>query len=407
MAQREKKGASGALTSTDLGPSPDLLDWLYGLVRDGLCVPLDGDRYRLRLTQAALARHMGLSPGSGTLSRRLRELSACGVVLSRRPLVFRLPLATRSATHPVPSTAGNSPALLAELTSLCAEAIRSRSDDVVLAALGCLEHALLGIALSAKPARDQRGFSSSIFSTDFSTDCADDPANIRPIGQPCDVARPDVAAVRSGRCSVPPGPLTGAVDDGRSVEVFRAIEPLVAICNRLGLPGVTNPRGLLHAVAAVGIDDLHCGARLIAQQLQANVPLRSPVGVLVALARRGELCGVAALERRAVSAPHPRETGPQHAGKTIDGSSRDAVDEHGDVLAVERDDPWWEELSRLERDDPSALCRLTGDTQPWLAKLRAYTRSLPGASGEDSGLPAQAADGGSHGSDAVPFPYEP
>jgi hypothetical protein len=380
-------------TGTDHGPPPELLDWLRGLVQDGLCLPLDGGRYRLRLSQAALARHMGLSPGAGTLSRRLRALTDCGVVLSRRPLVFRLPDVTRATPQIESSTVQTDVDLLTRLTALCTQAVASRSDDVVLAALGCLAQALRGPAPLADSARGQRG-SSSIVSTDFTTDCA----------------TVTTAATTSARSPLPSTtsaspPAPSIIDPARAAEVFGAIEPLLAVCDRLGLPGVTNPRGLLHAVMDVERNDLEHGARLIADQLRANVPLRSPVGVLIALARRGDLCGVASLGRDPGSAPDPRRTEPYPGATTesADGAER------GEDQQPEVADPWWAELTRLERDDPAALCRLTGDAQPWLAKLRAYTRAAAAPAQPRSasalavsGRHAAEADGDQHDLDPVP-----
>lgn len=407
MAEPAGKGTATATTTarTDPGPPPELLDWLHGLIRDGLCLPLEGGRYRLRLSQASLARHMGLSPGAGTLSRRLRVLADCGVVLSRRPLVFRLPTAAAPTLHSVPSTLPTGADLLARLTALCAQAIASRSDDVALAALGCLAQAMRAPAPFADPARDQRG-SPSIFSTDFSTDFPADVAtdvSVEPTPDcsPSTDARPNPSS--------PPAALS-RVDPASVAEVFAAIEPLLATCDRLGLPGVTNPRGLLHAVVGVDRDDLETGARLIAEQLRANVPLRSPVGVLIALARRGDLAGVAALDRASASALDPRRTEPCPDTIDVSAGSVGRVDDQQTGTV----DLWWEELTRLERDDPSALCRLTGDTQPWLAKLRAYTKTHPAPvrsrhapTPEDSGRPAAATDGAGHGFDPDPLPCDP
>lgn len=352
-----------------LSISPAHLDWLVGLVDQGLCLALGQQRYRLRLSQAALARHMGMSPGSGTLSRRLRELTAAGVVLSRRPLVFHIPVTNPNGRSGEPSSrpavqvgsqlashvaSASADSRVATLLDLCSEAMATRSDDIVLAALGCLNLALSARGLGADWARVSRKPSSNFSNLTSSRG----PGADYPTPVPASLAPVSIGATGS------------RLDAHRSTEVLHAIEPLLAMCRRLGLPGVTNPHGLLAAVSDVTLDDLHQGACLIAEQLSQNVPLRSPVGVLIALARRGELAGLSQFALRPPTQQPPLDR---------------ALSPIPEVASLpDVTDPWWEELSRLEREDPAALCHLTGDAEPWLAKIRAYpspVRAAPSGPG--------------------------
>ncbi len=349
--------------------SPAHLDWLVGLVDQGLCLALGQQRYRLRLSQAALARHMGMSPGSGTLSRRLRELADAGVVLSRRPLVFHIPVSDPDSrtgappTRPAMQTEGqpashvasaSSDSQVATLLVLCSEAMATRSDDIVLAALGCLN-----LALSARGSGADRARISHESSSNFSNSTSAPESGAE---YPTPASLAPVAVVTAG----------SHLDAPRTAEVLHAIEPLLIACRRLGLPGVTNPHGLLAAVSNTALDDLHQGACMIAEQLSQNVPLRSPVGVLIALARRGELAGLSEFALRPPVQQLPLD-------RALPTSSEPAS--LPDVT-----DPWWEELSRLEREDPAALCHITGDSEPWMAKIRAYPRTVRAAASGPGGV---------------------
>jgi len=300
-----RAGASTPATGADPpARSGNLTRWAVELALSDRCRSLSDGRYQLRLSQSELARQLGLSPGSGSISRRLNALERLGLLASRRPVIIDLsslepfpgPGTSGEAAHPsgtspeAPPPAGpDAPSGLAEgLLTLTRDLLGCGRDDLVPVALECLRLAM--VARNAAPEGSEsapmwRGSSvprasslSSPLSSARTSSRASSPA--APPGGPDPAAVAAVPAAVGRR--MPPEPVPPQ-------EVMALLTPLLEECSRRGLPGVTGPTGLFAAFADCDAADIRRGVELVCRQLAVGVPLRSPVGVLAHLARRGDL----------------------------------------------------------------------------------------------------------------------
>jgi hypothetical protein len=77
-------------------------------------------------------------------------------------------------------------------------------------------------------------------------------------------------------------PVRAIADDDEDLDEL--VAPLVELCERLHLVGVTNRSRLRRALSRFQADQIRYAVRLICTQVRAGVPIRSPVGLLVRLA---------------------------------------------------------------------------------------------------------------------------
>lgn len=277
------------------GPPSVQIRWLRDLAHSGLCRRMPDGSFQLAVSQADLARTTGMSGSSGTLSRRLTSLDRTGLISYRRPLTFRLPeeepnrqpaqklrseICAPSAQRPsIPEN------VLGDLVALCSVAVSTRSDDVVLEAFAILGRALELSGTCSYPTSptehadlqehvQHRVQDGANYLTDFSTNCS-----------------PTAAQSAVNRASSPVSSHDPATTD-RYSDILDALAPLTQACARAGLPGVTNPVGLVRCLAGVSCQDVRQGALLVAAQLAQGKIFQSPVGVVVGLARKGYLQGL-------------------------------------------------------------------------------------------------------------------
>jgi hypothetical protein len=110
------------------------------------------------------------------------------------------------------------------------------------------------------------------------------PSKIRELRRPQDVSDSQEGrssgqtARRSARTSRT-GPLDRVDED-----LDELVAPLVELCERLHLVGVTNRSRLRRALSSFEADQIRHAVRLIYTQVRAGVSFRSPVGLLVRLA---------------------------------------------------------------------------------------------------------------------------
>lgn len=260
--------------------SPSLTNWARGLPATGIFEELAPGRYRLTVSQSALAEKLGYRPGSGALSRRLQRLEDAGVLLSRRPFVIDLGRLDPTREEPLPRSGPQPPPALAgpPATTLAGEGLllqlleRAIDHQMEVLALRLLEE-ILPIARnraaspavprgvgeeSARFAPSTRSFESSVHRQGSST-----------------------LASHARNARTQPGvPRTAA--DMRNV-----LGPLLDECALRGIPGITNMPGLLSAAAGSSDQEIVDTAEQILIQLRNGASIHSPVGLLsTALAER-------------------------------------------------------------------------------------------------------------------------
>ena len=291
--------------------SPALASWVRALPSTGLFESLGEGRFRLRVSQAQLAETLGYTSGAGALSRRLKRLEQAGVVLTRRPLVIVLPdeddgltraspgvdtaskvpdprprSSTRSAT-PGGSVDGSVDGALWDLLQYCL------AERLELLGARVLDLLFLdrpgGAPQQESPsatARAARGASSTgpVFTRRARGFEYENPRRSRDLRNSVqtDVYLSD--APRAAR----------AERAGRSLgELQPLLTPLHTECAGRGLPGATNMPGLLAALERLDDDEVARGVSFVVHQIRSGVDVRSPFGLLAALAARGSLSDVA------------------------------------------------------------------------------------------------------------------
>ena len=337
--------------------------WVEQLVGSGLCRPLGGNLFELACSQAELARHLGCSPGSGSVSKRLTSLEKAGLLYSRTPVVFALDRGSGSTptltTHD-PST-GCGPVLPhpsiqqdrhEEPTAVCGTADRVGFAVMLLARILDDDRAdlldpvidtltrLLGGPPEAGSAGDApdlpetapqhvshfrsvpsltSSLTSSLPTTSVPTSSLPSratslfPSSLTGLpGQP--VPAPVLPVQPSGRTADAPGPPPRKGgrrpsarlprDDATRLQV---LAPLLEECARRGLPGVSSPSGLLEAFEGYDVEEIERGVTFLRAQLAAHAPLHSPVGLLAHMARTGDLAllGEVPLPATAPTGPGP------------------------------------------------------------------------------------------------------
>jgi hypothetical protein len=91
---------------------------------------------------------------------------------------------------------------------------------------------------------------------------------------------------------------TGNDDEAASERIDQALEPLLELCNRGHLVGVTNRQRLHHALSSYQPDQVEHAIRLLCTQLRTGAPIRSPIGLLVRLAEQHHTTYFPTHERR-------------------------------------------------------------------------------------------------------------
>jgi hypothetical protein len=254
-----------------------------------------------------LARRVGLS--SGTVGYHLRILGPA--VLRRRPLTFDLGALGHEDSCGLPVGRGRGGGRSAEDTV-----------DDLLAAVTALQVAVAGLvelvtrllvaSASLNPIERPA-------SADDGRFVARAPRAIAPRSRASSKSVPDdvpesshslteLAARSDARETRDDGRATVLDDD----ELDELLAPLVALCDRLDLVGVTNRVRLRAALQPYGRDQVTHAVGLLTRQLQARAPIRSPVGLLVRLAEQRDLAyfpAIASPQRLAGEQPAPESTG--------------------------------------------------------------------------------------------------
>ena len=271
--------------------SPALASWVRALPSTGLFEALGDGRFRLRVSQSQLADALGYTSGAGALSRRLQRLEAVGVVVSRRPLVIALP-----EEEPIARSSGATSVVVTSHVPAPVLAPVSRSEDALLRDLlqRCVDDRLEILG-------------SRVLDLLFPDRCAAS----SPAGPPSSREQDSPRAARvSARVSpMPSGDLRNSVQTdiylsgaeraqsarrtyraGRSIgDLQRLLHQLLVECSARGLPGVSNLPGLLAALDHLDDDEVTKGAAFVVNQIRSGVEVRSPFGLLAALAARGSL----------------------------------------------------------------------------------------------------------------------
>jgi hypothetical protein len=282
--------------------SPALASWVRSLPSTGLFEPLGEGRFRLRVSQTRLAEELGYNGRSGALSRRFKRLETAGVLISRRPLVLRLdeetplPVSTdisprrvsvpraggglEVADPPVPVSGDERTTVLWSLLERCLddrlEIIGSRVLDLLFSPPA--EPAPTGdvpAAGTGDPARVERADARSF--------PRGGPRVTRDLENSVQTAIYLSPAQRAERAH-------GAIRAERTVpELRQLLTPLLVECTSRGLPGVSNMPGLLAAVEQLDDEEVARGVAFVVHQIRSGIDVRSPFGLLAALASRGSL----------------------------------------------------------------------------------------------------------------------
>jgi hypothetical protein len=93
-----------------------------------------------------------------------------------------------------------------------------------------------------------------------------------------------------------------------------ALAPLLSECQIRSLPGVTNPAGLLKALEGTTMSEVRAGVGVVLERLRHNQPVRSPIGLLATMARRGHLRSLAADTDMAERPSEEFQAAPQASG---------------------------------------------------------------------------------------------
>jgi hypothetical protein len=284
-----------------------------------------------------LAQDHGLSPG--TVQSRLRELDAHGVRCSARPTVIdparldELLSPTESTTPlPQPGPRPRDPDLAApgsqvddqtsRLLSLAAELTAADPSMVDLAA-EIARRALTSLAEAlpspARPGRavsraEPRGFAR--LTSKVMDEMDEDHPSIDPSSEE------QQPRARSG-AGEPRGP-RGLRDDD---ELLELVAPLAAVCDELGLPGVTNLAGLREALDPFCDETVTVAVQRLACEARAG--LRTPMGKLVNTARARDRAYFSPVPRRPAGsgpgtrAPQLEPTGPASEPPSAAGAASD------------------------------------------------------------------------------------
>lgn len=114
---------------------------------------------------------------------------------------------------------------------------------------------------------------------------------------------------------------TVRAEESRRVEPValpQLLQPLLAECERRGLPTVTDARGLAEALEPYTAEQIAGAARRLVADLVGGAPMRSPIAILVRKARDGDSYYFAAPGRSAQPAPPPALEVIEDAGGLFD-----------------------------------------------------------------------------------------
>lgn len=322
------------------GAEARLRAWVEGLLAAGLCRRLPDGRAVLVCSQADLARRLGLSPSSGSISKRLTALERLGVLVGRDPVVFDLGAGTSTVSPPAgavregPLPLRSSVASTEDPASVATSATSSGDLDrlavvvellhrvCVLERTDLLDRVLAVLAspllldAAAPPERPPRALGGAVRAAPApslpSPSQRDDssllsvpllPHSLLPHSPPGPLPGP-LPGPRQGADPAPALVLpevAGSAAGGRRPDRYRfrhtpdaalrlqALAPLLEDCARRGLPGVGSPSGLLEAFDGYTLEQITCGVEFVRSQLASASPLRSPVGLLAHMARTGDL----------------------------------------------------------------------------------------------------------------------
>jgi hypothetical protein len=229
----------------------------------------DGTHAVVELSQSELARRCDVS--TGTVGYYLRALGPA--VLSRRPLVIDLTLLDARA-DPSPTEISDDP-LVVVLAAVAAVQVANAQLVTALAHLlarddgsRVREETREEFASSRTSSRHQRSSRESVSQQEFENT---DSLTREP--------REEVRELRE--------PVRVIANDDEDLDEL--VAPLVELCERLHLVGVTNRSRLRRALSQFEADQIRHAVRLVCTQVRAGVPIRSPVGLLVRLAEAGDI----------------------------------------------------------------------------------------------------------------------
>jgi hypothetical protein len=77
-------------------------------------------------------------------------------------------------------------------------------------------------------------------------------------------------------------------NDARDAEIDGLVAPLVRICERRHLVGITNRTRLHNALLPYRADQIRHAVALLTSQIDAGIPIHSPIGLLVRIAQQGD-----------------------------------------------------------------------------------------------------------------------
>jgi len=268
------------------GPSNrrSLAAWLLQ-VADSDGVTLDADRILLPLTVTALNTRLGRSPRCGTLYRRIRDLhpavsrSAGGLILDRAALTREAAGArTRPTVAPTPPLPLQPPpppvAAHGDALELARAACRLLDQALALLTIqttASTPDAPPAIALRSRAGRTRDPSDFAAFSGQGG----------REVAVSLEETTPSLTVV--------PRTANAATAPVSREDLTQLLAPLVEVCRRTGLVGVTDTSGLHRALAPYQAWQIRNAVALICRLTKAGSIKSSPIGWLVAKARDGDL----------------------------------------------------------------------------------------------------------------------
>lgn len=290
----------------------------------------DGTRIVIDVSQSELARREGVSTGTvGYYLDRLGDL-----VVSRRPIVLDADALG----------VGEPPAARPDTTALAAVLHAVAAVQAAQAAQAQLTAALTHLVVANEFANVR----------EIPRELANDVANLRETEETDSqienyfshsLAREPREKVRELR-----GDVREVANDDRSAEIDELVAPLVRICERRHLVGLTNRTRLHEALLPYQADQIRHAVDLLTRQIDAGISIHSPIGLLVRIAQQGDMTYFA------------REPGPAITGQ-------DEAEEPGVLDAA-----WPEELTdELDREIDLDLQRLPATVS---ARLLADTGAI-------------------------------
>jgi hypothetical protein len=225
----------------------------------------DGTRITIALSQSELARREGVS--TGTVAYYLDRLG--DLILSRRPIVLD---ADALGVDEPPAARPDTTTLTAVLHAVAA--LQAAHAQLTAAMAGLIVANDLA-NIRENPRELANGFANlrETEQTDSQTEnYLTDSLTREPREQPRE-PREEVRVL---------------ANHDRDAEIDGLVAPLVRICERRRLVGITNRTRLHDALLPYDSDQIRHAVDLLTSQIDAGIPIRSPIGLLVRIAQQGD-----------------------------------------------------------------------------------------------------------------------